>query len=200
MLALPAELRDAFEPATSDLIRSWSFGAIKARRDSSLGAWPGGWVGPRGTLDDPAIFGPVHDFECACHQYVGQQFKGIICHKCGVKVGPRSLRGRRFAHMNLKSEVPHPFFGEVAKLEVLPIVPADLWESAAGEPLARLYDELVECNERGSVQDLARQYERVCTLLLEPLTYARNWGLEEAATRFACGMALIPAGAVPQRL
>jgi hypothetical protein len=190
MLSLPAELRNLYGPASADDVRSWSYGRIESRRRFDLDDGPERWRLVRRTLDDPSIFGPTHDFECACRKYVGQKYDGIICHVCGTLVGPRSSRAQRGAHIHLNSPIPHPIFAQ-AELDDVPVLPADYWESAAGRPLAAVYEQILDADGREDVRAVAGHLNHACELLLPGPIFTREWGLREATTQFAHGMALI---------
>ena len=77
----------------------------------------------RGTLFDPAIFGPERDWECDCGAMAGKEHEDRICSLCGVRVGnARSLRETRFGHVVLGEGVAHPMF-EGCSIDVLPVLP-----------------------------------------------------------------------------
>ncbi len=65
----------------------------------------------RGTIEDPAIFGPERDDYCACGKCVGIVYHGMICDRCGVKISAsaREERSNRFGHIALAEAMPHPF-------------------------------------------------------------------------------------------
>lgn len=61
------------------------------------------------------IFGPARDYECACGASSGRKNEGTTCTRCGVVIGPASLREKRFGHVEVK-DIIHPLaFGALAK-------------------------------------------------------------------------------------
>ncbi|MBK9756446.1 MAG: hypothetical protein IPO88_23690 [Nannocystis sp.] len=68
------------------------------------------------------IFGAVVDHSCLCTKYRGHEHLGHRCEKCGVVVGPASVRGERFGHVALVVALRHPWLPDarVAQLLVLP--------------------------------------------------------------------------------
>lgn len=54
------------------------------------------------------IFGPVNDYCCSCGKYAGRVHEGAVCEKCGVEVGPSSVRRERVAHIELAEPLLHP--------------------------------------------------------------------------------------------
>src|SRR5258708_451165 len=60
MIELPRHIRAQYCNATTQEVRSWSFGELKARRPP--GADSKQYL--RGTLYDQAIFGPIRNHEC----------------------------------------------------------------------------------------------------------------------------------------
>lgn len=75
-----------------------------------------------GTLHCQRIFGPIHDFECSCGKYRGQQFAKMICDRCGVKIDHTGIRRIRFGHIPFQQEVRHPF-DEATKIDCFPVLP-----------------------------------------------------------------------------
>lgn len=47
------------------------------------------------------IFGPLHDWECACGELKGQEHAGETCPTCGVDIAASEVRGRRYGHIDL---------------------------------------------------------------------------------------------------
>jgi len=103
-VTIPTPLDIDYRIATSHDIRSWSFGAVTAPRHASATFHDN----VRGTLHDQGIFGPIHDFKCACGKYAGDRYKGMICDRCGVKIAPKTIRGSRFAHIDFTDSTAHP--------------------------------------------------------------------------------------------
>jgi DNA-directed RNA polymerase subunit beta' len=56
------------------------------------------------------IFGPERDWECGCGRCRGVRFKGRVCEKCGVQVGPSRVRRKRMGHIDLAAPVVHLWF------------------------------------------------------------------------------------------
>ena len=82
-----------------------------------------------GTLWDPRIFGPLHDWQCHCRYYVGRSYAGLVCPRCGVRIGEAGiLQQLRFGHMELPRPVEHPFFPGIP-MQVLPVLPVALRSS-----------------------------------------------------------------------
>ena len=204
MLRLPSSMAAVFRPATTQEVRSWSYGAVTLPRDSHATSWQA----QRSTLDDQAIFGPVRDFHCACGKYQGERYRAMICDLCGVKVTERESRRQRFGHINLPVAVLHPL-GECGEhLSAVPILPAAFWQAPAGCLLAERYDELARVTASDSFSVLAsksmdlpemiteRAKQNLTTilaslfaLLLPVVILAHDWNLSEVQT-LAHGLAL----------
>ncbi len=65
------------------------------------------------------IFGPVKDYECACGKYKRIKFRGIVCERCGVEVGPSAVRRERMGHIKLAMPVAHTWFLREGKIATL---------------------------------------------------------------------------------
>ena len=126
MVELPPAIRALYRIATTHDVRSWSFGQLKAVRTPNASSWQE----MKGSLDDQAIFGPRHDFVCACGKYEGGRHKNMICDLCGVKVAPARIRRSRFAHIELSTPVPHPLSDSGEPIEAFQLLPASYFESA----------------------------------------------------------------------
>ena len=59
------------------------------------------------------IFGPVKDYECACGTYNKWSQRGTTCEKCGVLVGPSSLRRERMGHIELALPIVHIWYSKI---------------------------------------------------------------------------------------
>ncbi len=92
--------------ASSNDIRSWSFGEVKKPETINYRTYRPEKDG----LFCERIFGPERDWECACGKYKGTKFKGIICDRCGVKVTHSRVRRKRMGHINLAAPVVHIWF------------------------------------------------------------------------------------------
>jgi hypothetical protein len=178
MADLPPTIQALYRIATSKEVRSWSFGALKVVRMPSATSWNE----TRSSLDDQAIFGPIQDFACACGKYRGNRYKDLICDCCGVKLACAEIRRSRFGHIELTAPVPHTF-GRIGELmEAFPILPASFVESARGETLARLYDDLVRANNSKESEQMASVVQQIGEALVPIFVEALNWNLQEADT------------------
>ena len=92
--------------ASSNDIRSWSFGEVKKPETINYRTYRPEKDG----LFCERIFGPERDWECSCGKYKGTKFKGIICDRCGVKVTHSRVRRKRMGHINLAAPVVHIWF------------------------------------------------------------------------------------------
>lgn len=92
--------------ASSDSIRSWSFGEIKKPETINYRTFKP----ERDGLFCAKIFGPVRDYECLCGKYKRMKYRGIICEKCGVEVTLSKVRRERMGHIELASPVAHIWF------------------------------------------------------------------------------------------
>ena len=119
-------------PAFDFDIHSWSFGTVKDIP----------------SLYDPRTFGPEEDNRCDCGKHTGEEYKGIICDRCGVKICPdaAAVRKERLGQLQLACPCEHPVTG--ASLEFFPIVPIAFRTAADGSPntLGQKYERLVEGN------------------------------------------------------
>jgi hypothetical protein len=176
MLRLPAVMAADYRLATAREVHSWSFGQVRAVRD------PGatGWEERFGTLDDPRVFGPVRDFECACGRYRGAAHRNMICDRCGVKVTTRGERRRRFGHIDLPEPVPHPLGDGSELVGAVPVLPAAFFESPAGRALAGAYEELVRAAARQSADDLRIGLKGLVDCLLPAVVLAHEWAVAES--------------------
>ncbi len=92
--------------ASPEQIRNWSFGEVKKPETINYRT-----LKPeRDGLFCERIFGPVHDFECACGKYRWIKFKGITCDRCGVEVTEAKVRRERMGHIELAVPVAHIWF------------------------------------------------------------------------------------------
>ncbi|HRJ11805.1 MAG TPA: DNA-directed RNA polymerase subunit beta' [Alphaproteobacteria bacterium] len=92
--------------ASSDEVRSWSFGEIRKPETINYRTFKP----ERDGLFCARIFGPIKDYECLCGKYKRMKFKGIICEKCGVEVTLAKVRRERMGHIELVSPVAHIWF------------------------------------------------------------------------------------------
>jgi DNA-directed RNA polymerase beta' subunit len=150
------------------------------------------WKQSQGTLWDARVFGPREDWKCACGKFDGDEFSGVVCPICGVKVVTAVCRKIRFAHVNLPVEIPHPFFAEAEPLNCVPVIPIVHWESVHGAALAAAYDELVRVSlSEPTAADCSAAYGHVLPFL--NTLYAQCADYEsETRLRIARGLALVP--------
>jgi len=92
--------------ASSEKIKSWSFGEIKKPETINYRTFKPEKDG----LFCARIFGPIKDYECLCGKYKRMKFRGIICEKCGVEVTKSNVRRDRMGHIELASPVAHIWF------------------------------------------------------------------------------------------
>ncbi len=92
--------------ASPEQVRNWSFGEVKKPETINYRT-----LKPeRDGLFCERIFGPAHDFECACGKYRWIKFKGIVCDRCGVEVTEAKVRRERMGHIELAVPVAHVWF------------------------------------------------------------------------------------------
>ena len=92
--------------ASSDKIRSWSYGEVKKPETINYRT-----LKPEkdGLLDE-RIFGPTKDWECACGKYKKVSYKGVVCDRCGVEVTRAKVRRERMGHIELAAPVTHIWY------------------------------------------------------------------------------------------
>jgi len=92
--------------ATSDQMRSWSFGEVKKPETINYRTLKPEKDG----LFDERIFGPTKDWECSCGRYKRIRYSGIVCERCGVEVTRREVRRERMGHIELAAPVTHIWY------------------------------------------------------------------------------------------
>ena len=92
--------------ASSDQVRSWSFGEVKKPETINYRSLKPEKDG----LFDERIFGPQKDWECYCGKYKRFRYRGIVCEKCGVEVTRKEVRRDRMGHIDLAAPVTHIWF------------------------------------------------------------------------------------------
>ncbi len=92
--------------ASSERIRSWSFGEVKKPETINYRTFKP----ERDGLFCARIFGPIRDYECLCGKYKRMKYRGIICEKCGVEVTLSKVRRDRMGHIELAAPVAHIWF------------------------------------------------------------------------------------------
>jgi hypothetical protein len=188
MIELPEILTSRYDPASSHDVRSWSFGCVDRVRNRVAESW----TGRVRTLDDESIFGPLRDHECACGKYQMPKYCGMICDRCGVKVmRADEARRTRCGHIELSLSVLHPTGRTSEPLEAVPILPATVWRSPAGRPLADLYEDIVRANRHQDMDVVSSILERIIQTLAPIAEAACSWDLESTAT-LARGLLLTP--------
>ena len=89
--------------ASSQQIRSWSFGEVKKPETINYRTFKP----ERDGLFCAKIFGPVKDYECICGKYKRMKHRGVVCEKCGVEVTLAKVRRERMGHIELAAPVAH---------------------------------------------------------------------------------------------
>ncbi len=111
--------------ATSQDIANWSCGEVKKPETINYRT-----LKPeRDGLFCERIFGPTHDWECACGKYKRVRYKGIVCERCGVEVTRSNVRRERMGHIDLAAPVTHIWYfkGVPSRLGyLLNLAPKDL--------------------------------------------------------------------------
>ncbi len=92
--------------ASSETIRAWSHGEVKNPETINYRTYRPEKDG----LFCEKIFGPTHDWECACGKYKRIKNKGMVCDRCGVEVTLSSVRRQRMGHVELAVPVSHIWF------------------------------------------------------------------------------------------
>lgn len=92
--------------ASSDKIRSWSYGEVKKPETINYRTLKPEKDG----LFDERIFGPTKDWECACGKYKKVSYKGVVCDRCGVEVTRAKVRRERMGHIELAAPVTHIWY------------------------------------------------------------------------------------------
>ena len=185
MTNLPDPISIAYRPATTNEVRSWSFGAVATPCGGDLS------LRAKGALGDQRIFGPIRAYECECGKYRGLGHNGTICDICGVRLTSREARHERCGHINLPSPLQHPLGESDKALHAWPVLPASYFESDGGAPLVALYDRTVAAASVKDIEGIRNNVERIAELLLPVLTQAHLWRLT-AAPILAQGVALVP--------
>ncbi len=92
--------------ASSETIRAWSKGEVRNPETINYRTYRPEKDG----LFCEKIFGPTHDWECACGKYKRIKNKGMVCDRCGVEVTLASVRRQRMGHVELAVPVSHIWF------------------------------------------------------------------------------------------
>lgn len=92
--------------ASSEKIRSWSYGEVKKPETINYRTLKPEKEG----LFCEKIFGPTKDWECSCGKYKRVRYKGVVCEKCGVEVTKAKVRRERMGHIELAAPVSHIWY------------------------------------------------------------------------------------------
>ena len=92
--------------ASPETIRAWSHGEVRNPETINYRTFRPEKDG----LFCEKIFGPTHDWECACGKYKRIKNKGMVCDRCGVEVTLASVRRQRMGHIELAVPVSHIWF------------------------------------------------------------------------------------------
>jgi DNA-directed RNA polymerase beta' subunit len=132
-------VRPRIEVMTDSEVRANSFGRVH----NPVFPGPETWQEQKGSLFDQRIFGAEVDYRCACGKYAGREFDTWICDMCGVKIGEAAvLRKRRFGHIDLGRQIPHPWF-EDSVIGMIPVLPIAYRGDRSGMELDILYSRVV---------------------------------------------------------
>ncbi|HLR02491.1 MAG TPA: DNA-directed RNA polymerase subunit beta' [Virgibacillus sp.] len=92
--------------ASSEKIRSWSYGEVKKPETINYRTLKPETDG----LFCERIFGPQKDWECHCGKYKRVRYKGVVCDRCGVEVTKAKVRRERMGHLELAAPVSHIWY------------------------------------------------------------------------------------------
>lgn len=92
--------------ASSEKIRSWSYGEVKKPETINYRTLKPEKAG----LFCEMIFGPSKDWECSCGKYKRIRYKGRVCERCGVEVTRAKVRRERMGHIELAAPVTHIWY------------------------------------------------------------------------------------------
>ena len=92
--------------ASSEKIRSWSYGEVKKPETINYRTLKPEKDG----LFCERIFGPTKDWECSCGKLKRVRYKGRVCDRCGVEVTRAKVRRERMGHIELAAPVTHVWY------------------------------------------------------------------------------------------
>ncbi|GAA0434271.1 DNA-directed RNA polymerase subunit beta' [Lentibacillus halophilus] len=92
--------------ASSEKIRSWSYGEVKKPETINYRTLKPEKDG----LFCERIFGPQKDWECHCGKYKRIRYKGVVCDRCGVEVTKAKVRRERMGHIELAAPISHIWY------------------------------------------------------------------------------------------
>src|SRR5690625_5035944 len=92
--------------ASSDKIRSWSYGEVKKPETINYRT-----LKPvKDGLFCERICGPQKDWVCHCGKYKRVRYKGVVCDRCGVEITKSKVRRERMGHIELAAPVTHIWY------------------------------------------------------------------------------------------
>ena len=92
--------------ASSEEIRSWSYGEVKKHETINYRT-----LKPeRDGLFCEAIFGPTKDYQCSCGKSRRMSKGDKKCDRCGVDITESKVRRERMGHIELAAPVVHTWF------------------------------------------------------------------------------------------
>ena len=92
--------------ASSEKIRSWSYGEVKKPETINYRT-----LKPeKKTAYSVKEFWTTKDWECHCGKYKRVRYKGVVCDRCGVEVTKSKVRRERMAHIELAAPVSHIWY------------------------------------------------------------------------------------------
>jgi Zn finger protein HypA/HybF involved in hydrogenase expression len=186
MPSLPDAISTIYQPARTHDVYSWSFGAVRAVRNTCAP----GWRETRFTLDDEAIFGPRLDYQCACGKHHGREYDRMICDQCGVKITTTDSRCTRFGHIDFSSQVTHPLSEPPVLLKAFPVLPAAFRESTGGRALNGLYEDVLRFLSPFNADAVGKSLSAIAQLLLPIVVDSTRWNVRDASL-LARGLALV---------
>lgn len=153
-----------FRASSTQEIQEHSFGRVS----KMVFPCPETWQARKDTLFDPRIFGPEESWICACGKFDGIEQRGIICDRCGVKIGDAPERRRsRFGHIQLTTPISHPL-DKFSMIDVIPVIPIAFRTDTEELDLDFLYSRVLHANalrHENSRSELEQAYQ--CLLFNE---------------------------------
>ncbi len=154
--------------ASPEEILSWSRGEVKKPETINYHSLKPEVEG----LFCQQIFGPSKDYECACGKYKRIKYRGVVCERCGVEVGPSAVRRERMGHIKLAMPVAHTWFlreGKIATLlnnlpqkKLEQVISYDAYiVIEPGQTSLKLYDVISEDEYQAAVEEFGEYAFRV---------------------------------------
>jgi DNA-directed RNA polymerase subunit beta' len=135
------------------------------------------------------IFGPEKDYQCYCGKYKGYHYKGIVCDRCKVEIGPSSMRRERLGHIKLAVPVAHIWYlrGVPSRMGQILDIPAQQLEKVIYY-VSYIITEVNEKAKEEVLEEIEKEYkEKLNNLksqnLKEEELKAKIKNLEEARER-----------------